>query len=164
MLLGIGKCMNLSGKSENRIKFSYALVKNSKTIGQLKSNIDETVAKMKDETVDKDFVKYEQERKAILEKNSKKDAKGKPVTRMEGRFMHFEVEDLDAHEKEINKLEKKYQKAIESQTKIDSENQKAILGLLDEEEDVVIHKVPIEFVPDDITPAVLNEIMPMIEE
>jgi hypothetical protein len=103
-------CNNLSGK-----KFSYCLARN---LNLLKNNV----------------IKFEEERKLLLESFSEKDETGKPII----KDNKYNIKDLDSYNKEFNTLK-------------------------EEKEEVNLFKISMEEIPENITVSQMSGIFPIIE-
>ena len=114
-----------------------------------------------------EFKEYQKERQNLLSANSEKDEKGNPITeQVRGsngeQLISFKIEDekREQHEKEIKKLEKKYKEAVDLTTEKNKEFEK----FLQEEREIEIHKIKLEYIPSDITAKQMNKILILIDD
>jgi len=136
------------------IKFSHALVRNSKGIKRAIETILETYVvegKAKD---------YEEARIKLCKKESNQDKNGNAIIKNGA----YSLKDPIDFTKKLTKLKvsKEHKEGYEALVKIDVEYQK----YLDEEipEDVSIYKIKLENCPDGLSPDLVEMIYPMIEE
>ncbi len=149
LLQGLATVKDLPG-----VKFSYAVVKNSKKLESIRDSLQKAGG------MSEDYRKFLKAKEDMFIKNSKKDKDDKPITTTNGQITEYDFVDKAKNEKEFKVLLKKHDAVI----KAEQEKEKELQELLKDKIDVDLHKVKIEFVPEKITATQLNAIMPMIED
>ena len=143
----------ISSGKYGEFKFSYAV---SKTLRLVETAIADWQRSNKWGDEYKEFDKKRQE---LVMKHAKKDKDGKPVTFQEGNAVKTFIEDVDIFNGLLEKLRKKYAKAVK-----DQETKNETFGkFLEEPTTVKIHTIPKDLVPKDITPKHMNGIFEIVE-
>jgi hypothetical protein len=132
----INKLGNLKG-----VKFAYATSRNKKIL----QNESESLLEAQKES--ESFTEYENKRVEIAKKYAKKDTQGEPVTEVHGRTRKFVIEDQSGFDAELEILGAEYKETLEEREK----QLKDFQELLEQEADVVLFKVAIADVPEDIS-------------
>lgn len=149
----LDRCLNLKGKSENRIKFFYAVDKNSNKLEPILK------AAQKENQPSEGYMKFIKEKIALLEEMSIKDENNKPVILEKGTINErYDVEDMEAFNKEINKLIKKFDKEIKEQEKLEKNVAEQLQSVIE----VNVYQIPMELIPDDMDGMTYKQIKPMI--
>jgi hypothetical protein len=149
--LGLSSVLGLRG-----VKFSFAVAKNLRKINKEIKDIKEALAP------DEDYLLYDKERAGLAKKFAKKDEQGvemkEAVPELGGE--RYIVENQSAFEDAINGLKEVHAEAVAVQ---DLKIEKYKDSLL-EEIDFEIHKISMDEVPENITPAQMEAIHLMIFE
>ena len=143
----------LKGKSENIVKFLYAVDKNltklSEEIKSMKKSMDFLPL----------YEKYDTERIKLCKSMAKKDKKGKPLQ----VFKHGKIQ-YDLFEEDSNEYKQEFVDALDSlkeehtEAFIEREKQTEDYNkMLDEEFAIEIYKVPLSFVPADVAEKGVNK-------
>ncbi len=132
------------------VKFGYAVAKNINLLKPEVEAIDESVKPTEE------FVQYDKERAELAQKHAKKDEKGEAITVNNS----YEVEDKAAFTKELEKIQETYKEALAAREKQVKEH----LELLKTESDVVLHKIALEDIPEQITTDQMYNIFHIIAE
>ena len=98
--------------------------------------------------------KINNEKKALSEKHAKKDKKGEIIKDENG---NYEFESMSKLVKEVQALEELSEK--DNQKTYDDYKE-----MLEQEANIQLHKVTLDNVPEDITPAQLKNILPIIDD
>ncbi len=154
---GLTAVGSLKGKSENRVKFVYAVAKNQSKVD---SEIDALKAAI--EPTEK-FKEFEEKRIKINEKYCRRDENDKPIEEKskDGVPVYtFDDAEKKKRDKDVESLFEESKSVLdERQEQVDKYNE-----MLKEDIDLELHKVKIDFVPDDITAAQMGLIQDMIDE
>ena len=149
-VIALYRALNNLGRLSG-VKFAYAVNRNIK---QLQTEID-AVQKAIEPT--SEFSAFEKERVKVAEEYAEKDGKGKPKVE-NGQYVFGDK--LDEYQKRYDKLIEEHKPAVDAREKqIEDVNK-----LLDEEVEVNLYKIPLASVPEGITTAEMNKIMPIIDE
>lgn len=144
---GLQAVSNLSGA-----KWSYAIVKNISKIEQ------EIKALQKAYAFSDEFAAYEQKRIGLARKHAVKKA-GEPQTVRIGNNEEYLIKDEKKFNVELDKLQKKHQKAVN-----DRKKQLADFNeILKEKIEIDLYKIDPDLIPEEITPAQLSAIMLVIK-
>ena len=128
--------LDLVGDFEG-VKFAYGVSKNKKILKTEMEALTDAL-KPKDE-----YKKYDKKRIELCEIHANKDKNGKPVVENGA----YRMSNKKAFDKELEKLQEKYKKAVDGQKIQDEEYKK----LLEEKISVKLNKVDIKNVPEEIT-------------
>lgn len=139
------KLGNLKG-----VKLSFAIAKNKKIVEEEAEALVEAVA-MTDE-----YKKYEEERLKLCKKYASKDDSGNPVLVADD----YLIKDQVAFDEAIKELNDANTELIEERDKQVEEGNK----LLDEYSSIKLHKIKYEYIPDDVTIAQMDILLPLIAE
>jgi hypothetical protein len=131
-------------------KLVYALVK---TKGRIQPVIDAVAAMQK---APEGLRKYDEERLALAKRLARKDEAGKPVVKNN----NFEMEDPAAFESEMAALRAKYRDDFDRLEAVEKELQ----AHLDESEEVDLHPLTLEMLPDAISFDLVEKLSAMLEE
>lgn len=135
-------CGKLKGKSENPIKFFYAVSKNLTSIEPEVKAINESLKPSEE------YSAYEQKRIELCEKHANKDASGQPKTIMNGTSYDISGEDGNIKPEFTAEWE-----ALKVENKEVIEGREAQIKMyeksLEEECEVKLHKIKLENIPDD---------------
>ncbi len=144
--------LNVLGSFTERLpfKFSYAVAKN---IVLIKREVDVLSEAIKP---DKEFMEYEKERLELCRVRARKAGDGEPL--LKGNA--FDIEDMEAFNKEFGVLREKYKEAIEHR----EEQVSGYNKMLEEEVEVKFHKIREEDFPEKISPSELMVMMPLLIE
>jgi len=134
-------------------KWSYGVAKN---INNLKSEIE---ALQKSITPSKEFSEYNNKRLALAQKYAIKK-EGNPQTVKIGNTEEYLIKDKNKFNKELKPLQKEYQKALDEREK----QMKEFEEILKEEIKIDLHMVDSDNIPEEITPAQVTAVMPIIRE
>lgn len=133
--------------SDNK-KFSYALIKNIKTIESEINRLNEIIKPTED------FLQFEQERIAICRSHAIKDENGEPILNGD----EFQIEDMSKFNSDLEPMKMKYQDVLHKrQQQIEKYN-----SLLDEQVEVELIKIGPDDLPDSITPNEIEDIYPIL--
>jgi len=136
---------NLSG-----VKFSYAVAKNANL---LKAEVEALETSVKPLPA---FEAYDTERVELARSHAKKDDQGNP-TIVGNQFI---IEDQKAFDKDLEELKSKHKEALEiRQTQLDE-----YAKLLKEPSEVVLHKITLADVPNQVTVTQMTAIQEFITE
>lgn len=136
---------NLSG-----VKFAYAVSRNIHLIEPEIKSIEKAL-----EASD-EFKKFEDKRMELVNKFGKKDDKGKPLV----KDNEYEMDNKEEFEKEFETLKEENKEVYEARQKqIEEYNE-----LLKSESTVVLHKIQLSDVPQNITVTQMNSISSLISE
>jgi len=145
---GLQAVSNLPGA-----KWAYAVARN---ITKLRPEIE---ALQKAFTAGKEFLDYNKKRMDLAKKYAVK-VDGKPKTIKVGSTEEYLIDDEAKFNRELDKLKKKYKKAIEERQKeVDDFNE-----ILKEEIEIDLYMINSDYIPEGITPAQVSAIMPVIDE
>jgi len=144
----LNELVNVKGKS-----FAYAIYKNMEALDK---EI-ELINKVKKETP-QEFIDYENERTLLCIKYSDKDDDGNPLIVQVNGTPSYKITNTDKFEKEFSKVKDKYAQVLVDKRESDAEFDK----FLDSDNDVVLKKVSIEDLPDDITASFIDKIKHML--
>ena len=134
------------------IKFAYAVVKTLRLV-------DTEVANLKKSNAWSDaFKEFEKEREVLVKQYAKKDKDGNPKTVQTGNKIGIEIENGEAYNSGLGKLEKKHAKAVKEQKEKDAEYEK----FLEEPAEVKVHTVPESVLPKDISAKHLEGIFEIV--
>lgn len=142
---------SVKGRSAN-IKFSYAVVKNSKLIAGEIEAIRE-VAKPGPE-----FEEYNRQRLALLAEHAHKDENGNPLLNEQGTAYKY------VDEAAVNEALKAFNEENAAVLEQNKQKETEVNALLDEEIELDFHKVGIEHFPNEISPVELESLMVMLAE
>lgn len=141
------KLQGLRYHSDNK-KFSYALIKNIKSI---ESDINELNQIIKP---NEDFLQFEKERISVCRSHAIKDENGEPILNGD----EFQIENMEQFNADLEPMKVKYQDVLsERQKQIEEYN-----SLLDEEIQEDLIKVGPDDLPDGITPNEIEDIYPIL--
>ena len=131
------------------VKFAYAVARN---ISLLNSEVD---AIQKAIEAHDDFRKYDEERVALAKKHAVKvDGKEKVE---DGQYV---VEDQEKFETEFKELQEKHKNALDVREKQKNDFKE----LLKEELEIDLFTIPVEYVPENITPAQMEGILLIVAD
>lgn len=134
-------------------KWAYGVAKN---LAILKPEIE---ALQKAYSASEEFMAYESQRLELAQKYSVKE-NGNPKTIKTGGGEEYIIADRDKFSQELKKLQKKHKRAIEERQKqIGDFNE-----ILKEEVEIDFYMISPDYIPEEITPAQLSAIMPIISE
>jgi hypothetical protein len=139
------------------VKFSYGI---SKNINLLKPEV-EAIEKSLEGS--KEFKEYDEKRIEIVKKYAKKDERGEPkliILNPKTGAGRYEIENQEAFDREIEKLQKENKVILEKREKQFEEYGK----LLKEESDFKPHKIKLSDVPEGITSQQMSAIFELIED
>ena len=136
------------------VRFNYAIAKN---IATLKPEILSLQEALK---ASEEFNKYDTERIEIAKKHAKKDENGEPIKQNVGTQEQFIIEDKELFDKEFEALKEAHKEVYEARLK----QLKDFEDLLEVENPVVLHKIKLSDIPEDIKTEQLAGIYPLIEE
>jgi len=134
-------------------KWAYAVAKN---INNLKSEIE---ALQKSIAPSKEFSEYNNKRLALAQKHAIKK-EGKPQTVKIGNTEEYLIKDKNKFNKELKPLQKEYKKALDERDK----QMKDFEEILKEEIKIDLYMVDSDNIPEEITPAQVTAVMPVIRE
>ncbi|MFA5395224.1 MAG: hypothetical protein WC346_04320 [Methanogenium sp.] len=134
-------------------KWAYAVAKN---INNLKSEIE---ALQKSIAPSKEFSEYNNKRLELAQKHAAKE-KGVPKKIKIGNTEEYLIADKNKFNKELKPLQKKYKKALDERDK----QMKDFEEILKEEVKIDLHMVDSDYIPEEITPAQVTAVMPIINE
>lgn len=156
-LTGMGE---LKGKSENRVKFGYGV---SRNMGFIKPKVE---ALQEGNKASDEMKKYSTERKALLEKHSNKDKKGRSITNtLPDNRIEYDIYDKDGFPKiEFSKEEKKLTDKFKDAIDANKKQSELFLALLKEEVTIDIYIIKLDHIPEDATPNQIDSIREYIEE
>lgn len=141
------KLQGLRYHSDNK-KFSYALIKNIKSI---ESDINELNEIIKP---NEDFLQFEQERISVCKSHAIKDENGEPILNGD----EFQIENMEQFNADLEPMKVKYQDVLSKRQKqIEEYN-----TLLDEEIQEDLIKIGPDDLPDGITPNEIEDIYPIL--
>jgi len=141
------KLQGLRYHSDNK-KFSYALIKNIKSIEGDINKLNEIIKP------NEDFLKFEQKRISVCQAHAIKDENGEPILNGD----EFQIEDMEKFNADLEPMKAKYQSTLsERQKQIEEYN-----SLLDEEINVDLTLVGPDDLPDGITPNEIEDIYPIL--
>lgn len=146
---GLVEAESLSGA-----KFTYAVARNLDILKKEMESI-QKVYRAGD-----DFMKYEEERIEIGKKHADKNEDGSPKTIEADGFENFDVKDVKAFEKDLDKLQKKYKEVIATREKELADFQK----FMEEDVEIDLYTVQSENIPDEINVRIMAAIFPIVEE
>jgi hypothetical protein len=127
------KKLNLTGK------VAYAIAKNRKILETEIETLQESIKARED------FTKYNTERIELAKKHARKDEKGNPLTKDNGG--KYDIEDIDAFEKEFETLKETHKEAIDyRQKQIEDFN-----AMEEEESKIVFHMIEESEIPENAT-------------
>lgn len=151
-ILDLHQGLNATGNLEGA-RFSYAVARN---IALLRAEVE---ALQKAYTPSSDFLQYNQERVELAKSHAVK-IDGKEQTTIEDGMEKYVIADQAKFDEELTALQGKYQEAIDKRQKqLDD-----FSSLLKEETEVSLYTIPFEYVPENITAAVVSAILPIIAE
>ena len=137
------------GKGKTKVKFSYAVARNKSIIEP------EIKALTEAQKLVPEYQEYDTERLKMCREMAKKDENGAP--KMLG--VEFDIEDREAFDKKVEKLQKKHKKVIDEQKlRIDQFNE-----LIKEEIEIDFYTIKAEFLPEDIEANYLELMMDFID-
>lgn len=132
------------------VKFTYAVAKNMRVLQDEISSLEKAVE------ADEKFKEYDTARVELAKKHAEQDEKGEP--KVENN--QYVLADKKAFEEEHAKLRDEYSEAI-----VARENQLLeYKSLLEEDVEVVLHKINISQVPEDISTEQMYALLPVVEE
>ena len=134
-------------------KFAYAVVKTHRLVEI------EIAANGKTNVWNDAFKAFDKERNALLDQYAKKDKDGKLKVHRAGTKVGIELENAEAYNAGLKKLEKKHAKAVKEQKEKDAEFEK----FLEEPAEAKIHTIPESLMPKDISAKHLNGIFELFE-
>jgi hypothetical protein len=149
-ILGIYGAMTQIGNQKADVNFAYAIAKNKKTLEP------EVTALQEAGKPSEEYIAYENERMKIATKYAQKDEKGNPV--MKGNGLFIEPANVAGFDKESEKLNDKHKKVIAEQEK----RNKDVETLLNTEMTVELYPIKFDSVPKEITPLVVEILLPLI--
>lgn len=153
LLGGLQSVKDIEGAN---FKFSYAVAKNLRAITQIVSTLRETIKPSEK------YQDYEEKRVELCRKHAQKDEKGNPMSMVIGKTSQFIIEDQDAFETDLKKLQNspEYKKEVDGyKKKLDEFNKAMDL----ESEPVELHMIEQSDVPENITPGQLEGIFDIIK-
>lgn len=136
------------------VRFSFAVAKNLKILENEVQPIYSTIQKPVEGSEE-----YEKERKVVIERFCEKDKNGKPKMEGNGQYK-IPQENINGLNYELEQLGGKYPDVM----KRIQEKEKEIKKLLDEEVDLELRKIHLKDLPEKLSPAQMNILMPIIEE
>lgn len=134
------------------IKFAYGL---ARTKMHLKDEI-ESIKRAT--TPPEEFLEFEHKRISLCRAMADRDDDGKPVISKNGVFSI--VQNYDEFMIELEQLRKQYKTALDAYGPWKSEQD----AFMAERVEVLVHQVDLDHFPNDMTPAQLEKIMPMVKE
>ncbi len=141
------KLQGLRHHSDNK-KFSYALIKNIKTIESDINKLNEIIKP------DNDFIQFEQERIGICHSHAIKDENEEPILNGD----EFQIENMEQFNLALEPIKIKYQDVLSNrQQQIEKYN-----SLLDNEINMELVKIGPDDLPDTITPNEIEDIYPIL--
>lgn len=135
----------------SHIKFTYALAKNKKILSTEVESIQEAISPSEE------FKTFEGERLSLCRDMSKKDENGEAII-INGR--EFDIEDMDEFEAKLNDLKDNYKETIDKEM----EKNKQALEMLEEEVDLDLAQLHLDYFPEGITPAQMETLMFLVKE
>ena len=149
----------------------YQEIKNNKDINNLKGiklslllldnvEIIESFIKKLQESIkaDSDYEAYENERVKLCEDNAEKDESGQPLTKKNGQYTEYVIDQNDEFNAKMNNLNLEYAEVIDKHNKkIDEYNL-----YLDEETTVELKKIDTALLPEDVSFKVINILKPLL--
>ena len=137
------------------VKFSYGVIKNKNLIQREIDTIKDLFKPQKG------FMEYQEKRIKLCQKFSRKDEKGNYIyVNITPNNRDFAIENQELFDKELEKLQKEYRKEIDF---IKKQGEEMAL-FLDEDVNIKWHKIPMEIVPENITPKEMDAIIEFVEE
>ncbi len=136
------------------VKFAYAIARNLSILeGEIKS-LEEAIVPTEE------FKVFEKERIELAEKHSNKDKNGSSIkkTNQQG-IQEYDIKDMNAFDKELNKIRKKYKDAIAFREK----QYKEYKELLDTDSEIELYKIKLDDVPENINVRQMEIIKNLIE-
>ena len=134
-------------------KWAYGVARN---MAKLRPEIE---ALQKAYVPSEEFIEYEKERVKLAQKHSVKE-KGESKKIKVGANEEYLIGDKDKFKQELVKLRKKYKKIIDKEQKqLDDFNE-----ILKEEVEIDFYLIFSDYIPEEITPAQVSAIMPVISE
>jgi len=141
------KLQGLRYHSDNK-KFSYALIKNIKSIESEIKNLNEIIKPTEN------FLKFEQERLIVCQNHSIKDENSEPISNGD----EYQIEDMNKFNIDLEPLKIKYQDTLaKRQKQIEKYN-----SLLNQEIEIDLIKIGPDDLPDAITPNEIEDIYPIL--
>lgn len=129
--------------AEHRVKLSYAIARNRETMRKVVEAIQEAT---------KPIQEYEDARIALVQECCARKPDGEPIILPDGQNI---IPDMASFTKKLTEIKKKT-----GQDKKEEE----VEALLEETEEIQIHQVDFEILPETIRPDVLGQIMLMVRE
>jgi len=148
--LGLLQGLDQAAKFINNGKFTYAAEKNFKLLSPINEEIQKAGQPIEG------FKEFNKSAEQLIIKNCKKDKDGNPIkhpAKDKPGYEEYEFEDKEAHIAEYEKLKKTHKKDIDEQIEKDN----ILKKIYEEEVDLNIHKIKIEY-------ALIDAISPMIED
>jgi hypothetical protein len=140
---------DIKGKS-----FAYAVLQNKDILDK---EI-ETINKLRG-TPQQEYIDYENDRQLLCITHSEKNENGEPVlTYNPNGTQSFKIIDIDKFNEEYKEIHKKY----ESTLKEKEEEDKSFLDFLEKDNEIILKKISIRDLPDDINERFLQKIKFMI--
>ena len=147
-IMGLQKVMEVKGT-----KFAYAVAKNMRAVGNKLA----AFQAMRND-LDPGYQKYDAERIALAEQYCEKVEGGKP--KIENKNYVFSPPDRILFDAEMVKLQEIHKEALGRHQKKDAD----FNALMEEQSDVVFHKVSTKDLPEGMTAAQIMAIEPMLTE
>jgi hypothetical protein len=145
----------LSSASDLRgVKFSYFVVKNLGLLEREIKNLSESVK------ASKEYAEFEDKRIDLAKKHAEKNEKGEPKTKEENGKNVFDIKNIDKFNKEFDALKKKYSKALDEREKQIKEYNE----LIEQDNDITLHKIKLDDIPENISVAQMKGIEYLIEK
>jgi hypothetical protein len=132
------------------VKFSYAVAKNKSIIKAEIEALEASVAPSEG------FVEFNNKRIAICMDMCAKDDDGQPII-VDGNYTS---DDEGAMMSKVKELQEEYKDVLSDR----DDQLKRANSLLEEEIDINLYKVSVEYIPEDITPSQMESIFLIIEE
>jgi len=150
LMSNLNACSDLIG-----VKFAYGVARNKSMLKGLIESLDEATKPSKE------FSEYDQQRMELAKKYSQKDENGEPKTEVVDNFGNskFVMEDEKTFNVELEKLRKKYKKALDERKKQDDDFQ----ALLEEESKFKPYLIEEKDIPKDISAGQLSGIFEIIK-
>ena len=139
------------GFTDAHIKFTYALAKNKKLIKNEVEAIKESI------DPSEKFKEFENRRLDICKDMAKKDKDGKPIII---NNTEFDIKNTDKFNSKIEDLKKEYQDDIDKET----EKNKQAMEMLEEEIDIDLTQVELDYFPERITTSQMEFLMFLVKE
>lgn len=140
-------------KSLKGVQFNYAIARN---IAKIQSDVE---AFQKTIEASPEYTEYDTKRIALAKEHARKDDKGEPVTETKNNVSIYVIDDMIAFNAALDALQKDHKKAIdERDAQIKEANE-----FLKKDSDIILYKIPLTSVPEEITTEQMNSILDIIE-